>query len=150
MSIFNNDDKKSVNLSDDEYVDYPVQIEESSSVDAVKDQSTDYSAKLSNLKPSIISEGFSFTGEIKAPGGFLTVDGNLQGIVELQNLIVGNAGSVNGTLVAESITVKGELMGQLTTNELMVGPQALIDGKVTYKSITIQRGGTIKGELKRS
>lgn len=142
-----NEESQSFGLDEDEFVDYPSQNNSENN-----DSNLNYavSSQPLNLRPSIISEGFSFIGEIKAPGGFLTVDGHLEGTAVVQNLIVGSSGSVNGTMVASNVNVKGQLKGQLTTNDLVVGPQAIIDGQVTYDSIMIQRGGTIRGDLKRS
>jgi cytoskeletal protein CcmA (bactofilin family) len=37
----------------------------------------------------------------------------------------------------------------VTCRDLVIGGRATVDGALTYSSITIQRGGTIKGDLKR-
>ena len=101
-----------------------------------------------NLKPSMISEGFDFNGDIKSNGS-LTVDGSITGQVTVDNLIVGVTGSVSGTITAKSINVKGKLAGNVSCSDIIVGGRSIVDGNVTYSSITIQRGGIVKGDLKK-
>ena len=101
-----------------------------------------------SLKPSIISEGFEFTGDMKS-GGSITVDGTFKGNLSVQTLLIGAGGFVDGTVTADSINVKGKLAGTVNCRDLVVGGRATVDGALSYSSITIQRGGTIKGDLKR-
>jgi cytoskeletal protein CcmA (bactofilin family) len=101
-----------------------------------------------SLKPSIISEGFEFTGDMKS-GGSITVDGTFKGNLSVQTLLIGAGGYVDGTVTADSINVKGKLSGTVSCRDLVIGGRATVDGALTYSSITIQRGGTIKGDLKR-
>ncbi|MEN9340703.1 MAG: hypothetical protein RJA32_506 [Pseudomonadota bacterium] len=101
-----------------------------------------------SLKPSIISEGFEFTGDMKS-GGSITVDGTFKGNLSVQTLLIGAGGYVDGTVTADSINVKGKLSGTVSCRDLVIGGRATVDGALSYSSITIQRGGTIKGDLKR-
>ncbi len=101
-----------------------------------------------SLKPSIISEGFEFTGDMKS-GGSITVDGTFKGNLSVQTLLIGAGGFVDGTVTADSINVKGNLSGTVSCRDLVIGGRATVDGALNYSSITIQRGGTIKGDLKR-
>jgi cytoskeletal protein CcmA (bactofilin family) len=101
-----------------------------------------------SLKPSIISEGFEFTGDMKS-GGSITVDGTFKGNLSVQTLLIGAGGYVDGTVSADSINVKGKLSGTVSCRDLVIGGRATVDGALSYSSITIQRGGTIKGDLKR-
>jgi cytoskeletal protein CcmA (bactofilin family) len=111
--------------------------------------SGDDSSQIRNLKPSMISEGFDFNGDIKSNGS-LTVDGSIVGQVSVDSLIVGVTGSVSGTITAKSINVKGKLAGNVSCSDIIVGGRSIVDGNVTYSSITIQRGGIIKGDLKKA
>lgn len=106
------------------------------------------SSPVRHLKPSMISEGFEFNGDIKSNGS-LTVDGAIVGQVTVDNLIVGVTGSVSGTITAKTINVKGKLAGNVNCSDIIVGGRSIVDGNVTYSSITIQRGGVVKGDLKK-
>lgn len=118
-------------------------VEETLGLDALPTQTSP-----SSLKPSIISEGFEFTGDMKS-GGSITVDGTFKGNLSVQTLLIGANGYVDGTVSADNINVKGRLAGTVTCRDIVIGGRATVDGAVTYTSITIQRGGTVKGDLKR-
>ena len=101
------------------------------------------------VKPSVISEGFSFSGDIQSLGQ-LTVDGEITGSISVENLIIGVNGSVDGTVDAKVINVKGRLSGKVRCDEIIVGGRSIVDGDLTYSSITIQRGGVVKGDIHKS
>ncbi len=106
------------------------------------------SASNGNLKPSVISEGFEFIGEIRS-NGYLTIDGTVRGTLSLHSVQIGSTGTLDGNLVCETVNVKGNFSGSLDCSDLTIGSRAIVDGKLTYKSITIQRGGIVKGELRK-
>ncbi len=101
-----------------------------------------------NLKPSIISEGFEFIGEIRS-SGYLTIDGTVRGTLALHSIQIGVSGVLDGNVTCDTMNVKGNFSGALDCRDLTIGSRALVDGKVSFKSITIQRGGVVKGELKK-
>jgi cytoskeletal protein CcmA (bactofilin family) len=101
-----------------------------------------------HLKPYIISEGFEFIGEIRSKGS-ITVDGKLKGTVSVQSLTIGSTGSVDGNVTADNINVKGQLSGQIECRDLVIGGRAVVEGSLSYSNLAIQRGGIIKGDLKR-
>ncbi len=101
-----------------------------------------------NLKPSIISEGFEFIGEIRS-NGYLTIDGTVRGTLSLHSIQIGATGILDGNVTCDTMNVKGNFSGALDCRDLTIGSRAVVDGKVSFKSITIQRGGVVKGELKK-
>lgn len=103
---------------------------------------------VNNLKPSIISEGFEFIGEIKS-NGYLTVDGVVRGNLALHSIQIGVTGTLDGNVVCDTMNVKGSFSGSLDCRDLTICSRAVVDGDVSFKSITIQRGGVVKGELKK-
>jgi cytoskeletal protein CcmA (bactofilin family) len=102
----------------------------------------------SPLKASLISEGFEFTGDMKSDGS-LTVDGAIKGNLIVQTLLIRATGVVDGGVKADSVNVEGCLSGTVECRDLVIGGRAVVDGKLRYDTVTIQRGGTIKGDLKR-
>lgn len=101
-----------------------------------------------NLKPSIISEGFEFIGEIRS-SGYLTIDGIVRGTLSLHSIQIGATGVLDGNVICDTMNVKGNFSGSLECRDLTIGSRAVVDGNVSFKSITIQRGGVVKGELKK-
>jgi len=99
---------------------------------------------VNNLKPSIISEGFEFIGEIRS-NGYLTIDGTVRGTLSLHSIQIGVTGVLDGNVTCDTMNVKGNFAGSLDCRDLTIGSRAVVDGKVSFKSITIQRGGVVKG-----
>jgi cytoskeletal protein CcmA (bactofilin family) len=100
-------------------------------------------------KPSVISEGFEFTGDITFQGT-LNVDGSVNGSITVQNLLIGASGKINGSIKATTIQVRGSFIGDATCQDLTLGSQASVNAKINYSSLTIQRGANIQGELTKS
>ncbi len=107
-----------------------------------------HKAAANNLKPSIISEGFEFVGEIRS-NGYLTIDGSVRGTLALHSIQIGVTGTLDGNVSCDTMNVKGSFSGSLDCRDLTIGSRAVVDGNISFKSITIQRGGVVKGELKK-
>jgi len=97
-------------------------------------------------KPSILSEGFSFRGEIAAKGA-IHVEGALNGQIQVDELTIGARGQVEGVVTCSSLHIKGKFSGTATCNELIVTSSATVDGHVVYQTLSVQKGASIKGEL---
>jgi cytoskeletal protein CcmA (bactofilin family) len=97
-------------------------------------------------KPSILSEGFSFRGEIAAKGA-IHVEGELNGQIQVDELTIGARGQVDGVVTCSSLHIKGKFSGTATCNELIVTSSASVDGHVVYQTLSVQKGASIKGEL---
>ena len=100
----------------------------------------------STAKPSILSEGFSFRGEIVAKGA-IHVEGSLNGQIQVDDLTIGSRGQVEGVVTCSSLHIKGKFTGTATCNELIVTSSASVDGHVVYQTLSVQKGASIKGEL---
>ncbi len=97
-------------------------------------------------KPSILSEGFPFRGEISAKGA-IHVEGSLNGQVQVDELTIGSRGQVEGVVTCSSLHIKGKFSGTATCSELIVTSSASVDGHVVYQTLSVQKGASIKGEL---
>ena len=133
----------SVTLDGDDFID--VQDPEVVFVE-YKDPSAKTASK--TMKPSIISEGFEFIGEVRSQGD-LTVDGILRGTLSLNTVLVGAGGVIEGDVSCNRMCVKGMFSGNLECMDLIVGSDAVVDGNIAFQSITIQRGGVIKWKLSK-
>ena len=97
-------------------------------------------------KPSILSEGFYFKGELSAKGA-IHVEGSLNGQVQVDELTIGSRGQVDGIVSCKNFHIKGRFTGTATCEELTVTSSATVDGHVVYKTLSVQKGASIKGEL---
>ena len=100
----------------------------------------------STAKPSSLSEGFSFRGEIAAKGA-IHVEGTLNGQIQVDELTIGSRGQVEGVVTCQSLHIKGKFTGTATCSELIVTSSASVDGHVVYQTLSVQKGASIKGEL---
>ena len=93
----------------------------------------------SSSKPSILSEGFSFRGEIAAKGA-IHVEGSLNGQIQVDELTIGARGQVDGVVTCNSLHIKGKFSGTATCSELIVTSSASVDGHVVYRTLSVQKG----------
>jgi len=100
----------------------------------------------SMLKATVISQGFSFKGEIVGEGA-LNVDGVFSGRIQVESLSISSTGSVEGEIKANSVKVTGQLFGIVDCVDLTLADKARFEGRVTYESIQIQKGSMFRGEI---
>ena len=102
-----------------------------------------------NLKPSILSEGFTFEGTIVSDG-VLNISGIVRGKVTAKSVLIDSTGHVDGELNTENLVIKGDLKGDVNCEDLNIGPLAHVSGNINYKYIHIQRGGKISGKFNKN
>lgn len=103
-------------------------------------------AVLDTHKPTVISEGFSLTGDIVSEG-ILHIEGRTSGTIKASSVNVGPRGYVEGTVACASLHIKGGFAGTAVCGELVIAASAVVKGNITYQLLTIGRGATIEGEL---
>lgn len=101
---------------------------------------------VSDQKPSVVSEGFVMRGDIDS-AGILHVEGSVIGTLKADDINVGMAGLVEGTLTCKNLSVKGQVSGSVVCDELVVAPSAKIRGEISYLSLTIGSGASIECEM---
>jgi cytoskeletal protein CcmA (bactofilin family) len=103
-------------------------------------------AVLDTHKPTVISEGFSLTGDIVSDG-ILHIEGRTSGTIKASSINVGPRGQVEGNVACASLHIKGSFSGTAVCGELVVAASAIVKGSITYQVLTIGRGATIEGDL---
>ncbi len=103
-------------------------------------------AVLDTHKPTVISEGFSLTGDIVSDG-ILHIEGRTSGTIKASSINVGPRGQVEGNVACASLHIKGSFSGTAVCGELVVAASAIVKGNITYQVLTIGRGATIEGDL---
>lgn len=102
----------------------------------------------SSLKPSFISEGFEFIGDIKATAP-LHIGGIVKGTISTTDLHVDNSGTLEGEVTVNNALIKGIANCILKTSNLTIGSNGKLEGTVTYDDVQIQKGGVISGNFKK-
>lgn len=98
--------------------------------------------------PSIISVGLAVQGDLICEGD-IQVEGSVQGDVKSHNLTIGQAGSVTGTVEAETVQVSGAVRGQIRARSVTLARTARVLGNIWYEDLVIEAGARLKGTCKR-
>lgn len=119
---------------------------ETQSAAASPASSFDPKSAVSARSESVIAEGFSFNGMVKAPSDLLRVNGSLDGEIDVRVLVVGPSGSVSGQCRCDSLVIDGRFRGRAECRELHLNAGAVVDGEVTYAVLRAQRGAQLTGK----
>jgi cytoskeletal protein CcmA (bactofilin family) len=94
--------------------------------------------------PSILSEGFRVDGNIACTGE-IHITGTLIGNIVASKITLGESGSVNGSVEAETAIIYGALQGRLVAGDVILGRSAQVRADVVYCSMRIEPGATFEG-----
>jgi cytoskeletal protein CcmA (bactofilin family) len=95
---------------------------------------------------SVIGTGILVTGNIEAEVD-LHIEGRVVGDVRCATLILGERGTVTGSIFAERVRVSGAVEGGIETTDLAIEASAKVKGDVTYSRLRIANGGVISGSM---
>lgn len=98
--------------------------------------------------PSILSEGFRVDGDI-ACAGEIHVGGTLIGNIVAGKVTLGESGSINGSVEAETAIINGALQGRLVAVNVILGRSAQVRADVIYCSMRIEPGAVFEGYSRR-
>ncbi len=98
--------------------------------------------------PSIISFGTKIKGNILS-GDVIHIDGNLEGNVMCEELIIGSRGHVYGQIKAKNLSIYGLLQGSAEAENVMIAKGARVMGDILHESIAVEPGALIEGRCVR-
>lgn len=106
------------------------------------------SAKKSNPDAisTILGEGTEITGDMSFQST-MRIDGQFDGNLSGEHLIVSATGKVFGDVVAESCVCYGQIVGNLTVEKLQVKATGRIDGTVSTNDLEVESGSILSGEI---
>ena len=97
---------------------------------------------------SYIGAEVTVTGNISGSGD-IHLDGNVDGDVGCNMLILGPGGRVRGNIVADKATLGGSVDGTVSAATLTVEKSARIAGDLSYDTISIENGAQVDGRMMR-
>jgi cytoskeletal protein CcmA (bactofilin family) len=100
------------------------------------------------LVPSILSEGFRVEGDIACTGE-VHIGGTVSGNLTAGKITVGESGSVNGTVEAETAIINGALSGRLVAVNVVLGRASHVTADIVYCSMRIEPGAVFEGYSRR-
>lgn len=98
--------------------------------------------------PSILSAGMQVTGDI-ASDGEVQIDGILSGDIRCAKLTVGEAGRINGSVIADNCLVHGEVVGQIKADSVTLSRSSRVEGDVLHDMLAIEPGARLDGHCRR-
>jgi cytoskeletal protein CcmA (bactofilin family) len=103
------------------------------------------------LTTSVISNDLAILGQgvTILTKGALQVDGQLQANVHGVEILIGQKGQVEGTLVAESVCIEGEVNGTIRALRVELTPTAKVEGEIHHQVLVVAEGSTFEGSVRR-
>ncbi|EGF90397.1 hypothetical protein ABI_34180 [Asticcacaulis biprosthecium C19] len=101
-------------------------------------------AKLSGLGSGLVIDG-NITGS-----GDLHLDGTVRGDVKCGHLIVGESGSIEGKVEADTIEVRGRIVGSISGKQVKLQATAYVEGDITHEALAIDVGAYFQGRCLQS
>jgi cytoskeletal protein CcmA (bactofilin family) len=98
---------------------------------------------------TVVAAGMKIVGNVTAEGT-VQINGELEGEIHCNALIVARGGRVTGKIVADSVTVDGLVDGPIQAGDVVLKAQAHVVGDIACKSVAIERGAFVEGRLLRS
>lgn len=98
--------------------------------------------------PSIISENTKVIGNIISDG-IIHIDGQVEGDISCDELIIGVKGSVSGSVNTSNLQLYGALKGKAFVDNLFVAKSAKLVGDAIHNTIAIEPGAYIDGHCMR-
>jgi cytoskeletal protein CcmA (bactofilin family) len=100
---------------------------------------------------SVIGNDLSIEGQsitIRCRGS-LRVNGNIQADLHSMQLEVGEEGSINGSITAESVDVHGKVNGAIRGVNVHLRSSSQVDGEVWSQSLSIEQGASFEGRSRK-
>ena len=81
--------------------------------------------------------------------GTLRIDGDIQGDLHGQEIIVGESGKVTGTITAERVIVRGEVAGTVRGVSVSLHASAHVEGDIHHRTLAVEQGAHMEGRIRR-
>ena len=99
--------------------------------------------------PTIIGESTHLLGNIESEG-MIHIDGQVEGDVTCDELIIGLKGMVSGSVNTKDLQLFGTLKGKAKADNLFIAKSAKLMGDATHSTIAIEPGSYIDGHCIRN
>ncbi len=107
-------------------------------------------AGMTGSKPaSSVGSGLVIEGNVSGAGDLL-LDGTVRGDVKVSHLTVGESGSIEGKVEAETIEVRGRIIGSIQGKQIKLQATAYVEGDITHDQLAIDVGAFFQGRCLQS
>jgi cytoskeletal protein CcmA (bactofilin family) len=100
------------------------------------------------VPPSIISADLRMVGDLTSKGE-IHIDGDIEGDIRCQVLVIGQTGSVTGQIISDAVRIHGTLTGQIRARSVFLAATARVVGDISHESLAIEPGAFLEGHCGR-
>jgi cytoskeletal protein CcmA (bactofilin family) len=105
--------------------------------------------RAANGTASVIGADLSITGNLESKGE-IQIEGDVQGDVHADRIVVGERARVTGSLLADEVVVRGNVGGSIRGNNVTLQSNSRVEGDLFHKSLSIEQGAFFEGKSRRS
>lgn len=99
-----------------------------------------------NNSLSTLSADLVFEGQING-GGDLHIDGQVKGDLRVNRLVIGETGSLEGSITADVVEVRGRVIGGVKGKQVKLVSSAHLEGDITAEQLSIDVGAFFQGRV---
>jgi len=100
----------------------------------------------SNSARSVLGVDLRITGEISS-SGTVEIQGEIDGNITANGLIIGHEGRVKGSISAGSVEIKGQFSGTVACESFTLRSTAVVKADITTSGIVIESGAQMEGRF---
>jgi len=116
-------------------------------VEAAKKQTIPRSNGTSSV-PSILGKDIIITGDIKTDGD-VQIDGQLDGNIIANHVMIGEQGAVNGKISSAKATIRGKVTGKIDSSSVELAETANVQADIIQDHLVIANGAFFDGKCSR-
>ena len=98
---------------------------------------------------SVIGPDLTVLGTLVSKGE-ITVEGEVQGDMHAQLVVVGDKARITGGIVADDVVVRGHVMGSIRGNRVNLQASSRVEGDIFHQSLSIEQGAMFEGRSRRA
>ena len=93
--------------------------------------------------------GTRIVGNITAPG-LLEIQGQVEGRVVADSVVIEERGTVEGEIMAAAIGVRGDFDGHLAGGAVRIHATARVTGSIRYETLSVESGSEMTASCERA
>jgi cytoskeletal protein CcmA (bactofilin family) len=94
--------------------------------------------------PSIISGALNIIGRLEGSGD-IQIDGKIEGDIRGQNIRIGSASVIKGTIHGELVELAGKLEGRIEARSAVLAKTAHMTGDIIHQTLQVEEGAHFNG-----
>jgi cytoskeletal protein CcmA (bactofilin family) len=99
--------------------------------------------------PSIITSDVVMIGTLTTKSD-IQIEGRIVGDVRCVNMVIGDAGQVNGNILAEDVTVRGHVKGSIRARRVYLCSASRVEGDMLIEAFAVDVGAIFEGNNRHS